>query len=74
MKRYRNLSGQSGVVAYEIGNGWIAVKFDGGDVYRYTARSAGAENIKQMQRLAERGQGLSTFISRHVKDRYEDKY
>lgn len=74
MKRYGNLSGNSGVIAYETGNGWIAVKFDGGDVYRYTVRSAGAENIARMQRLAESGEGLSTFISRYVKDRYETKY
>lgn len=69
MPRYRNLSGESGVVAYEIGEGAITVAFRGGERYLYTARSAGAENIAKMQELARAGRGLATFVSQHVKDR-----
>lgn len=74
MERYKDLSGDSGVVAYEIGKGSIVVLFRNGWYYRYTNRSAGAANITQMQRLAEAGHGLSTFISQSVHERYEDKW
>ncbi|MFC5511442.1 hypothetical protein ACFPOU_09940 [Massilia jejuensis] len=73
MQRYKNLSGESGVLAYEIGDRSIAVRFTGGERYLYTDGSAGADNIAEMQRLATLGSGLSTFISQVVKDRYERK-
>ena len=73
MQRYRNLSGESGVAAFEIGKESITVRFMGGDRYLYTEDSAGAENIAKMQELAREGRGLSAFISRHVRDRYARK-
>ena len=73
MQHYRDLSGESGVVAYDIGDGAITVKFRDGERYLYTAESAGAENIATMQELARAGSGLSTFISRHVRDGYARK-
>ena len=73
MHRYRNTSGDSGVVAYDIDSDSITVKFSSGDRYLYTERSAGAENIATMQELARAGRGLSTFISQHVGSRYERK-
>lgn len=74
MKRYRNVSGDSGVVAYELGADSIAVKFVDGRTYLYTAASAGAGNIAAMQQLAKAGRGLSTFISRVVKERYAQRF
>lgn len=74
VERYKRLSGDSGVVAYEIGDGSIMVLFDNGWHYLYTRRSAGAANIAQMHRLARAGRGLSTFISQSVHDRYECKW
>jgi hypothetical protein len=73
MQRYKNLSGESGVDAFEIGDRSITVRFAGGERYRYTDQSAGAGNIAEMQRLATIGSGLSTFISQVIKDRYEKK-
>ena len=73
MERYKNLSRESGVVAYEIGRGSIIVKFINGEKYLYTDKSAGAQNIALMQKLAKDGAGLSTFISQHVHDRYARK-
>jgi len=73
MQRYKNLSGESGVLAYEIGDRSITVRFTGGDRYLYTDQSTGADNIAEMQRLATLGSGLSTFISQVVKDRYDHK-
>ena len=74
MQRYHNLSRKSGVVAYAVEKGAITIQFADGHVYLYTHRSAGAANIRKMQALAERGRGLSTFVSRNVKDGYERKW
>lgn len=73
MERYLNRSGDTGVSAYEIGVDSIRVQFNDGWTYLYDNRSAGAANIETMKRLAVDGQGLSTFISRHVKKAYAEK-
>jgi hypothetical protein len=73
MRRYADLSGTSGVVAYEIGPDFIDVRFRGGDTYRYTHASAGAVHIEQMKKLAIAGRGLGTYISRHVREAYASK-
>lgn len=73
MERYGNLSGDSGVFAYEIGEDSIAVEFREGHIYLYTTASAGAANIGEMQRLARAGRGLSSFIARVVRGRYAEK-
>jgi len=64
MKPYRNLSGDSGVIAYELRPGRIVVQFRGGAVYTYTDETASAPVVAEMQELARAGRGLSTFISR----------
>ncbi|RYF13677.1 MAG: hypothetical protein EOO30_20585 [Comamonadaceae bacterium] len=64
MKRYRNLSGKSGVIAYEDAPGRIVVVFRDGERYTYTDETAGAGQIALMQALARAGRGLSTFIAR----------
>ena len=63
MERYRNLSGDSGVEAYALGDGCIAVRFKSGVTYWYTGASAGEDHVAEMSRLAQRGLGLSTYIS-----------
>lgn len=63
MKRYGNLSGNSGVVAYEVRPAAIRVRFRSGEVYEYTEESAGPEAVAAMQQLAQAGRGLSTFIA-----------
>jgi hypothetical protein len=73
MQRYQNRNRESGVVAYDIDAGAITVEFKSGERYLYTEDSAGAENIARMQQLARAGRGLSTYISRHVHDRYARK-
>lgn len=73
MQPYRNLAGDSGVVSYETGPDFIRVEFTGGNSYLYTYRSAGAGIVEEMKILAERGRGLSTFISRTVKGMYVAK-
>lgn len=75
MQRYRNLSGDSGVDAYEIGDDFVKVRFRSGDVYWYTQSSVGARHLAALKRLARRGQGLSAYISQHpdVKEGYARK-
>jgi len=74
MERYKNLSGDSGVLAYELRDDGIKVQFTEGTTYLYTIKSAGTENIETMKRLATNGRGLSTFISRTVRSRYAAKF
>lgn len=74
MQRYANLSGHSGVVAYQAGPQSITVKFVDGWRYLYTYESAGADKVDQMKKLAARGQGLSAFISTTVRNEYAEKF
>lgn len=70
MKRYRNLSGNSGVAAFEIGDDSIVVQFADGGAYLYNYASTGRDNIEKMKTLAMSGKGLSTFISRFIRGGY----
>jgi hypothetical protein len=74
MTPYKNLSGNSDVTAYEIGDDWIKVQFKYGWFYLYTVESAGSTNIEKMKSLALSGQGLSGFISQNGKYDYAEKY
>ena len=49
------------------------VRYQDGRAYRYTHASTGAAHVREMKRLAEAGEGLSTYISQHVRERYEEK-
>lgn len=70
MQPYKNLSGNSGVVAYRLAPDAITVEFEDGGIYLYTCESAGRSVIEQMKKLAVEGRGLSTFITRHVRTAY----
>jgi hypothetical protein len=73
MKHYANLSGDSGVRAYRNGPGSITVEFQDGATYLYTYASAGRTHVEAMKQLAMRGQGLSTYIARHVREAYASR-
>ena len=73
MKRYKDYNADSGVVGYESGRDYIRVRFKDRSVYRYTYRSTGAKKIEEMKRLAEEGDGLTTFINQRVREAYEEK-
>lgn len=73
MERYRNLGGDSGVVAYEFGDTSITVEFSDGAHYLYTYQSAGSYNIEEMKRLAVAGRGLNSFINANVRKKYASK-
>ena len=73
MPRYRNLSGDSGVVAYKIAADSITLTFVNGDEYLYSYLMPGRVAVEHMKTLAKSGKGLSTFVSQHVRDNYERK-
>lgn len=73
MKRYRNLSGHSGVVAYDTGPESIDVMFVDGLVYRYTYASASPLHVETMKKLALAGRGLSAYVTRHVREAYASR-
>jgi hypothetical protein len=66
MKTYENVGGSSAIVAYEIGDDSVTVKFVDGSVYLFSYRSAGSTNVEQMKKYATFGHGLHGFISRFV--------
>ncbi len=76
MQPYLNLSGDSGVEAYEIGDTFIIVRFREGKerTYKYTYTSAGAEHVETMKRLAKAGRGLNSYIGLYVKQGYDSKW
>jgi hypothetical protein len=59
-----NLGGNSSITAYEIGNDFIKVEFEGTKIYTYTYASAGAHHIEQMKILASKGVGLGSYIQK----------
>ena len=70
MEHYKNLSGGSGIVAYESGPDFIRVQFASGSIYLYTYESAGSENIELMKELASMGEGLNSSINIAVRSNY----
>lgn len=74
MERYRNLGGDSSVIAYEFAAGEITVKFSDGWHYLYSAQSTSPANIQEMQRLATQGWGLNSFIGRVVRRGFVRKW
>ena len=73
MPAYRNASGNSGVITYEVGENSITVRFRDGSIYLYDHRKPGIEAVNRMKSLAERGEGLNSYISSHVRNNYAAK-
>lgn len=71
MPAYRNLRGDSPIQSYEMGETYIYVTFSNGKTYRYSHRKAGLTHVHEMKRLAQLGQGLSTYIQRNVRNLYD---
>lgn len=71
MRQYGGHIRKHGVFAFEIQPDAIEVEFTSGWIYRFSYEKTGAPRVEQMKKLAEAGTGLSTFINRHVRNRYE---
>lgn len=74
MKTYKNLSGNSGVVAYETGKTFIHIKFKGeSGIYTFNYKRPGRETVEHMKALALKGKGLNTFITERVGTNFDSK-
>lgn len=76
MTPYRNLSGHSNIVAYEITVDSIHVVFKSGSHrnYLYNSTRPGKSTVDQMKVLAEQGYGLNSYISSFVKNNFARKW
>jgi hypothetical protein len=70
---YRNLSGDAGIVDYELLEDSLILTFKGGERYLYTEKSVGQANLDAMRHLAVSGRGLTTFVNQHIRSRYAKK-
>ena len=74
MTKYKNLSGNSDVISYEIGDGYIWVRFiSSPESYLYTDKSVGKINIKRLHECAIKGRGLCTYIDKYCHSLFEKK-
>jgi hypothetical protein len=73
MAQYGGNRKKPGVRAYEIGPDSIDVEFSSGWIYHFSYQKPGPERVERMKKLAESGHGLSTFINKHVKNRFESR-
>jgi hypothetical protein len=73
MQQYNDINGDSGVAAYEIGADSITVQFLKGGTYVYNGSKPGAAHVAEMQRLAQAGDGLSTYINKFVRKDFAEK-
>jgi hypothetical protein len=73
MTPYKDLSGRSGIEAYEIRDRSIAIRFKYGGVYVYDYNIPGRDAVEEMKRLAQQGRDLSAYISRNVRRQYARK-
>ena len=68
--RYKDQSGNSGVLEYEPGPGFIRIWFLSGEGYEYDYTKPGKAEVDEMKRLARAGKGLATYINQHVQKNY----
>ncbi len=76
MTPYKNISGDSGVESYAINETSIHVRFKYGERcnYLYDHVSPGADEVKEMKKLAVQGRGLSAFIATTVGSRFSKRW
>lgn len=76
MTPYRNLSGKSNVISYEITEDSIHIVFISGANrnYLYNSVRPGRNTVDQMKSLAEQGHGLNSYISRVVRSNFDRKW
>lgn len=69
MIAYRDVYGDSGVLAYDPGPDYLNVQFKNTSRnYCYLCQKAGRAHVETMKKLAENGNGLNSFINKYVQD------
>jgi hypothetical protein len=66
MTQYADLSGDSGIAAYEIVENGVWVKYKKGKSYLYGTNRPGLHHVLRMIELATLGQGLCEYISKRI--------
>ena len=74
MEKYRDLSGNSGVTAYEFLEDGIVLQFGGEEFYLYDYLKPGKDHVENMKVLAEKGVGLTTYVNQNVRENYRRKW
>ncbi|QEJ94961.1 hypothetical protein FUT84_06540 [Treponema phagedenis] len=76
MRPYRNCSGSSNIISYQIFEDAIHVVFKSGRYrnYLYTYRRPGRYAVEHMKNLAIQGISLNSYITSVVKNNYERKW
>lgn len=70
---YKNLSRESGVQAFESGPDFIIIQFKTHGTYLYDHERPGLRHVTRMIELALRGEGLATYINKHVRNNFAAK-
>jgi hypothetical protein len=73
MKKYKNLDGNSGILAWEEGKDYIIVQFSDFEKYLYNYIKPGKMLVERMKQFAGKGKGLATFINKYVRSNYYKK-
>ena len=73
LQAYGTVQRPSGVTHFLLLPGAIALLFRNGAAYLYTESRTGEDRVRNMRRLALQGHGLSTYVRRHVGDRFAEK-
>jgi hypothetical protein len=68
MRVYRSIDGTPGVTAYQFGHESILVAFQNGRRFLYTYDLVGPSTVEVMKHLAVKGQGLTAFIDKHLRN------
>ncbi len=76
MKAYKNHSGASGISGYEYDSDVLKIQYSSGWIYEYHADVIGQERFDRLIDLAEYGEGLHSYLTRHreVGNRCSKKY
>ena len=76
MMPYRNYSGSSNIISYQIFEDSLHVVFRSGRYrnYLYTYLRTGRNAVEHMKNLAEQGSGLNSYISSTVRSNYARKW
>jgi len=74
LQAYGNRHGGSGVRAFSILGHTLSVEFSNGAVYDYRRRDVGVRRFEAACAAARKGRGLSTCISRHLRDRFATRH
>ena len=66
MTTYNDATGTSGITSFQISDDSITIEYKNGSAYQYSDQVAGAANVGHMKTLAASGQGLNSFINKHL--------